>query len=85
MNVWPVQDAEARFDELLEVCISRGPQVLTRLGEEVAVLVPMEEWRRLQASARPTIKALLSAEEGRTDTLVPPRRATHRRHTPAAE
>jgi antitoxin Phd len=85
MNIWPVQDAEARFDELLDVCVSNGPQILTRSGEEVAVLLPIEEWRHLQASARPSIKALLLAEEGRTDALVPARRATRQRNAPAAE
>jgi antitoxin Phd len=85
MNIWPVQDAEARFDELLDVCVFNGPQILTRSGEEVAVLLPVEEWRRLQASARPTIKALLLAEEGRTDALALPRGVARRRDAPAAE
>jgi antitoxin Phd len=85
MNIWPVQDAEARFDELLDVCVSNGPQILTRSGEEVAVLLPIEEWRRLQASTRPSIKALLLAEDGRTDALVPARRVTRRLDGPAAE
>jgi antitoxin Phd len=85
MNIWPVQDAKARFSELLEACISEGPQLVTKRGVETAVLVPVEEWRRLQATARPTIKALLLAEEGRTDTLVRPRGAARRRVVRAAE
>ena len=47
MPSWPVQDAKARFSELLATCIAQGPQVVTRRGEEAAVLVPMAEWRRM--------------------------------------
>lgn len=85
MSIWPVQDAKARFSELLEACISEGPQLVTKRGVEAAVLVPVEEWRRLQASARPSIKALLLVDEGRTDTLVRPRTAARRRVVRAAK
>jgi antitoxin Phd len=59
MGVWQLQDAKARFSEFLDAAIKKGPQVVTRRGVEAAVLVPMEEWRRLQHSARPNIKELL--------------------------
>ena len=57
--VWPVQDAKARFSELLDASLRDGPQVVTRRGVEAAVLVPIEEWRRLTQAARPTLKELL--------------------------
>ena len=79
---WPVQDAKARFSELLEASLNEGPQIVTRRGVEAAVLVPIEEWRRLQ-SARPTLKELLLAETPRAEIPVPPRRRWRRR-TPAA-
>jgi prevent-host-death family protein len=47
MKIWPVQDAKARFSELLKVCLLEGPQIVTKRGAEAAVLVPMAEWRRL--------------------------------------
>ncbi|MER2553149.1 MAG: type II toxin-antitoxin system Phd/YefM family antitoxin [Thauera sp.] len=71
MHVWPVQDAKARFSEFLDSCLSEGPQMVTRRGVEAAVLIPVQEWRRLQAAARPSLKALLLADEARTDELVP--------------
>jgi antitoxin Phd len=79
---WPVQDAKARFSELLEASLNEGPQIVTRRGIEAAVLVPFEEWRRLQSSARPTLKELLLAEAPRAEIPVPPRRRWRRR-TPA--
>ena len=59
MHVWPVQDAKARFSEFLDACITEGPQIVYRRGAEVAVLVPIGEWRRLHAAARPSLKQKL--------------------------
>ncbi|MBW7947287.1 MAG: type II toxin-antitoxin system Phd/YefM family antitoxin, partial [Sphingomonadaceae bacterium] len=47
MKVWPVQDAKARFSEMLETCVAEGPQLVTKRGEEAAVLVPAAQWRRM--------------------------------------
>lgn len=82
---WPVQDAKARFSELLEASLNEGPQIVTRRGVETAVLVPFEEWRRLQSSARPTLKELLLAEEPRAEIPVPSRRQWRRRTPEALE
>ena len=81
MRAWPVQDAKARFSELLETSLTEGPQLVTRRGAEAAVLVPIAEWRRLQGTARPSLKALLLAAEPRADIPVPPRGGQRRRVT----
>jgi antitoxin Phd len=78
MQTWPVQDAKARFSEFLEAAISEGPQIVTKRGTEAAVLVPVAEWRRLQAG-RPSLKQLLLADTARADLQIPARgRATRR-------
>ena len=76
---WRVQDARARFGEFLDASLREGPQVVTRRGAEVAVLVPIEEWRRLKHAARPTLKELLLAPEGRFEMSVPERGRLRRR------
>lgn len=81
MHTWPVQDAKARFSELLNACVSEGPQVVTRRGAETAVLVPFAEWKRLSHAARPSLKALLLSNEARTELVVPPRGHAKRRRT----
>jgi prevent-host-death family protein len=83
MKVWPVQHAKARFSELLDTCQREGPQVVSRRGSEAAVLVPIDEWRRLQAAARPSLKELLLSPGARTEMLVPPRGQARRRSVPA--
>lgn len=82
MKIWPVQDAKARFSEMLDACLRKGPQLVTRRGVETAVLVPAEEWRRLSSNAKPTLKELLLSDEARGDLNIPPR-GTRRRRKPA--
>ena len=79
MQTWPVQDAKARFSEFLEACIAEGPQMVTKRGAEAAVLIPVADWRRLQASARPSLKQLLLSDAGRGDLVLPARGQARRR------
>ena len=79
MRTWQVWQAKARFSELLEASLKEGPQIVTKRGIEAAVLVPVEEWRRLQRAARPTLKELLLAEAPRAEIPVPPRGRLRRR------
>lgn len=71
-KIWPVQDAKARFSELLDACERDGPQVVTRRGKETAVLVPVADWQRLGQSARPSLKDLLTTEFASGQLSVPP-------------
>jgi antitoxin Phd len=79
MSSWQIRDAKARFSELLDAAIKNGLQVITRRGIETAVLVPIQEWRRLQDSSRPSLKDLLVRLSPRFENLVPKRRDIRRR------
>ena len=59
---WQVQEAKARFSEFLAASVEEGPQVVTKRGIQTAVLVPIEEWRRLVRAAKPSLKDLLLAQ-----------------------
>jgi prevent-host-death family protein len=45
---WQVQDAKQRFSELIRTAHVDGPQVVTRHGEEIAVVIDIAEYRRLK-------------------------------------
>ena len=79
MKDWPVQDAKARFSEMLDDCLSEGPQIVTRRGVKAAVLVPINEWQRLKANAKPTLKALLMSDIARGELTLPARGGARRR------
>ena len=85
MKSWPVQDAKARFSELLQASLTRGPQLVTMRGAEAAVLVTVAEWRRLTARARKGFKALLLAPEARARLPIPKRGKLRRRVTPSSD
>ena len=80
---WPVQEAKSRFNELLEATLVNGPQIVTRRGIETAVLLPIDQWRKLERLSSPNLKECLLAPEARTENLTPPRRQ-HRRRAPQA-
>jgi antitoxin Phd len=79
MAHWQLQDAKARFSEFLNAALEKGPQIVTRRGLETAVLVPIDDWRRLQQLARPALKELLLETTPTFDSLAPERGQLKRR------
>lgn len=59
MQIWPVQEAKARFSEFLNSCLNEGPQIVTKRGQQTAILIPISEWERLNQTAKPDLKTLL--------------------------
>jgi prevent-host-death family protein len=72
-NHWAVQDAKAKFSELLNACLEEGPQVVTKRGHEAAVLITIKEWNALKNLARPSLKMLLLSDEAKGDLILPKR------------
>lgn len=81
MQTWQLQEAKAKLSEVIQVAAKNGPQTITQRGVETAVVVSIEEWRRLkQQASRPTDKTLLEILQSgpRFEIPLPPR---HRRMT----
>jgi len=57
---WQIQEAKARFSEMVERTLREGPQTVTRRGKPVAVLVRADQYQRLRAGGKP-FKALLAS------------------------
>ncbi len=57
---WQIQEAKARFSEMVERTLKEGPQTVTRHGKPVAVLVPVDEYRRLRTGGK-SFKTLLAS------------------------
>jgi antitoxin Phd len=45
---WQLQEAKAKFSELVQKAIDEGPQTVTRHGRDVVVMVSVEEFRLMQ-------------------------------------
>ena len=81
--MWHAHEAKARFGAFLEASVREGPQVVMRRGVETAVLVPIEQWRRVRP--RPDLKELLLAPEARTENFAPPRTELRMRPPPTLD
>jgi antitoxin Phd len=44
MDTWKLQDAKARFSEVVDRALHDGPQVVTRHGENAVVIVAYREF-----------------------------------------
>jgi len=49
MTAWQIQEAKNKLSELIDRALSEGPQVITRHGIEVAVVMPFEGYKKLTA------------------------------------
>lgn len=56
---WQIQEAKQRFSEVIRAVANEGPQVITRHGEDVAVIVDIAEYRRLTGPAADVRQILL--------------------------
>ena len=50
--VWQVQEAKQRFSEVFRRAKSDGPQVVTKHGRDIAVVVDIDEYLRLGGRRR---------------------------------
>jgi prevent-host-death family protein len=56
--IWQLQEAKSKFSQLVRQALSEGPQIVTRHGEEVAVVLSIDDYRRL-SEPRPSLLELL--------------------------
>lgn len=63
---WQVQDAKQRFSELLRTAHAEGPQIVTRHGEEIAVVIDIADYRHLRGDV-PDFKDYLRSGPGFDD------------------
>jgi prevent-host-death family protein len=81
MAAWQVQQAKSKFSELMHEAETKGPQIITRHGDECAVVLSIKDYRALSA-AMPNLRDYLlggpkvdsfplrrSRDKGRTITL----------------
>lgn len=71
-RAWKLEDAKARFSELVRLARSEGPQRVTVRGEDAVVVVSAERFAALMPSRRqPSLHALLSTSPLRDVRLQP--------------
>ena len=81
-QVWDEQDAQSSLCGLLDASHAEGPQLVKRQGVEEGVVVPIEQWRKMEIVFGQyirdkvgdfDIKEWLLRPEGRGEMNIPPR------------
>jgi prevent-host-death family protein len=76
MTEWSLQDAKAKFSELVNTCQTSGAQMVTRHGEPAVVVIAVKDYEKLKkprgglayflaAAPRVELNTARSREEGR--------------------
>jgi prevent-host-death family protein len=61
--VWQVQEAKQKFSQIVQKALNEGPQIVTRHGEEVVVILAAEEFHRLTGNKLDFKEFLLSGPD----------------------
>jgi len=69
LDVWPLQDAKARFSEVVKRAIERGPQHVTVRGEPRVVVLSEELFAALNASRPSIVDHILNGPEWPDDVV----------------
>lgn len=64
-----MQEAKARFAELVRKAGSEGPQVVTYRGEDAAVVLSIDDYRRLQPNRKSLVEYLMSGPKLDDETI----------------
>jgi prevent-host-death family protein len=56
--IWQLQDAKSKFSQVVNRAIKDGPQIVTRHGEEVVVILSVDDYHRM-IKPKPSLLALL--------------------------
>lgn len=74
MAKWQLQEAKAKFSEVVNTAAKKGPQIITRRGVDTAVVVAYSEWQKTRAKqmleSPKTVEALTREERQQSDGLL---------------
>lgn len=63
MKTWQLQEAKAKFSEVVEAALQEGPQAVTRRGDPAVVIVSHEAFVALSQANTSLDEALAGAPE----------------------
>lgn len=60
---WRLHEAKQRFSEVIRRAVAEGPQVVTRHGEEIIVVVSVDDFRHMSGDRQNLKEFLLSGPD----------------------
>jgi len=64
---WQLQEAKAKFSQLVQKAIDEGPQTVTRHGKGAVVVLSIKEYAKLRERGPSLKEVLMSGPEGELD------------------
>ena len=64
MQTWQIQKAKSHFSEVIDQAMTEGAQLVTRRGNEVAVILSVKEYEQITSKSNNLIATLLNAPKG---------------------
>jgi len=77
MDTWKLQDAKARFSEVVDRALANGPQLVTRHGDNAVVVIAYAEFQATVPAE--SFKSFILASQGVSDLPL-----TREKHLPRA-
>jgi len=59
--IWQLQEAKSKFSKLVKRAMHEGPQIVTRHGQEVVVVLSVKDYRRLAGEQTSLLDLLLNS------------------------
>ena len=50
VRIWQLQEAKNKFSQVVDDAVISGPQIITKRGEEVAIVLSYAEYQKMVAS-----------------------------------
>jgi prevent-host-death family protein len=69
MRKWQMQEAKAKFGDVVRRAAAEGPQIVTYRGADTAVVLSIEEYRRLEAKRLSFVEYLMSGPKLDDETV----------------
>ena len=69
MRKWQMQEAKAKFAAVVRQAAAEGPQIVTYRGADTAVVLSIDEYRRLEAKRRSFVDHLLGGPKLDDETV----------------
>lgn len=83
---WQLQEAKQQLSRVVDLAAEEGPQIVTRHGREVAVVMSMADYRSLGGGAlKDALRGLAEAGEGAFDEALEQVVAERRRSLPRGD
>jgi antitoxin Phd len=60
-RAWQLQEAKSKFSELVDLAISKGPQLITKRGLDSVIVLSVDEYNKLKKPKQSLIQFFNSA------------------------